>query len=83
MELNFGARRVYLVLGTVDGRPRRLRVSLDGKPIGDAAGSDVHGGVVTVRAQRLYELVDLSQVGQHLLRLEPEAGVMGYAFTFG
>jgi len=83
LELNFGARRVYLVLGTVDGRPRRVRVTLDGKPIGAAAGSDVHGGTVTVRAQRLYELVDLPQVGQHLLRLEPEAGVMGYAFTFG
>jgi len=83
LELNFGARRVYLVLGTVDGRPRRVRVTLDGKPIGAAAGSDVHGGTVTVRAQRLYELVDLPRVGQHLLRLEPEAGVMGYAFTFG
>jgi cytochrome c biogenesis protein CcdA/thiol-disulfide isomerase/thioredoxin len=83
LELDFGARRVYLVLGTVDGRPRKVRVTLDGKPIGAAAGRDVHGGVVTVRSQRLYELVDLPKVGRHLLRLEPEAGTMGYAFTFG
>ena len=83
LELNFGARRVYLVLGTVDGKPRRVRVTLDGRPIGAAAGSDVHGGAVTVRAQRLYDLVDLPRVGHHLLRLEPEAGTMGYAFTFG
>lgn len=83
LELDFGARRVYLVLGTVDQRPRRVRVLLDGKPIGAAAGSDVHGGTVTVRAQRLYELVDLPRVGRHVLRLEPEAGTMGYAFTFG
>jgi len=83
LELDFGARRVYLVLGTVDGRPRQVKVTLDGKPIGAAAGADVHGGAVTVRSQRLYELVDLPRVGQHLLRLEPEAGTMGYAFTFG
>jgi len=84
LELNFGARHVYLVLGTVDGNPRRVKVLLDGKPIdAAAAGSDVHGGTVTVRSQRLYDLVDLPRVGHHVLRLEPEAGVTGYAFTFG
>ena len=83
LELDFGARRVYLVLGTVDGKPRQVQVTLDGKPIDAAAGSDVHNGTVTVRAQRLYDLVDLPRVGHHLLRLEPEAGTVGYAFTFG
>ncbi len=83
LELDFGARRVYLVLGTINGRPRRVKVTLDGKPIGAAAGDDVHGGAVTVRSQRLYELVDLPHVGHHLLRLEPETGTTGYAFTFG
>jgi hypothetical protein len=38
---------------------------------------------VTVSSQRLYNLVDLPRVGQHVLTLEPEAGVQGYAFTFG
>ncbi|MGN6256665.1 MAG: cytochrome c biogenesis protein DipZ [Solirubrobacterales bacterium] len=84
LELNFGARHVYLVLGTVDGQSRRVRVLLDGRPIDAAvAGADVHGGEVTVKSQRLYELVDLPRVEHHVLRLEPEAGVMGYAFTFG
>jgi cytochrome c biogenesis protein CcdA/thiol-disulfide isomerase/thioredoxin len=84
LELNFGARRVYLVLGTVDDKPRGVRVLLDGKPIDAAvAGADAHGSVVTVDSQRLYELVDLPRVGHHVLRLEPEAGVTGYAFTFG
>ena len=83
LELNFGARHVYLVLGTSDGKPRRVKVLLDGKPIGAAGGADVHGGSVAVTSQRLYELVDLPRVGHHVLRLEPEAGVMGYAFTFG
>jgi cytochrome c biogenesis protein CcdA/thiol-disulfide isomerase/thioredoxin len=83
LDLNFGARRVYLVLGS-PGRDRKLRVLLDGKPISGAdAGADVHGGVVTVTGQRLYNLVDLPRVDHHVLTLEPEAGVMGYAFTFG
>ncbi|HET7443953.1 MAG TPA: cytochrome c biogenesis protein DipZ [Solirubrobacterales bacterium] len=83
LDLEFGARRVYLVLGS-PGEPRKVRVRLDGKPISPAeAGADVHSGVVTVDAQRLYELVELPRVEHHLLELEPEAGVTGYAFTFG
>ncbi len=66
------------------GHPRRVRVKLDGQPISSAdAGSDVHGGAVTVDSQRLYNLVNLPKVENHVLELEPEAGVMGYAFTFG
>ncbi len=83
LELSFGARRVYLVLGS-PGKDRRVRVLFDGRPISDAqAGADVHGGVVTVSGQRLYDLVDLPKVEDHTLRLVPERGVMGYAFTFG
>jgi cytochrome c biogenesis protein CcdA/thiol-disulfide isomerase/thioredoxin len=83
LDLNFGARRVYLVLGS-PGHDRGVRVLLDGQPISGAdAGSDVHAGSVTVTGQRLYNLVDLPRVGHHVLTLEPEAGVEGYAFTFG
>jgi len=83
LDLNFGARRVYLVLGS-PGRDRRVKVLLDGRLIPAAdAGADVHGGAVTVSGQRLYNLVDLPEVGHHVLTLEPEAGVEGYAFTFG
>ncbi|MDX6602203.1 MAG: hypothetical protein QOF13_1405 [Solirubrobacterales bacterium] len=83
LDLNFGARRVYLVLGS-PGKSRSVRVLLDGRPISSGlAGSDVHEGNVDVTAQRLYSLVDLPSVGHHLLTLEPEAGVTGYAFTFG
>jgi thioredoxin family protein len=83
LELSFGARRVYLVLGS-PGESRRVRVLLDGKPIPDAlAGSDIHDGVLTVTGQRLYDLVELPKVEDRTLRLVPEAGVMGYAFTFG
>ncbi|MGH2941137.1 MAG: cytochrome c biogenesis protein DipZ [Solirubrobacterales bacterium] len=83
LDLNFGARRVYLVLGS-PGKPRRMKVMLDGKPIAAADdGSDVHNGYVKVTDTRLYNLVELPKVEHHVLELVPEAGVQGYAFTFG
>ncbi len=83
LALNFGARRVYLVLGS-PGRPRRVKVLLDGKPIAAADdGADVHNGYVKVTGERLYNLVELPRVEHHVLELVPEEGVQGYAFTFG
>ncbi|MFI5027800.1 MAG: cytochrome c biogenesis protein DipZ [Solirubrobacterales bacterium] len=84
LDLNFGARRVYMVLGPSGGHSGRMQVLLDGRPIPAAlAGSDVHGGAVDVNSQRLYELVNLPRVEHHLLTLRPRAGVTGYSFTFG
>jgi len=83
LALNFGARRVYLVLGS-PGKPRRVKVLLDGKPIASADdGADVHNGYVKVTDERLYNLVELPRVEHHVLELVPEEGVQGYAFTFG
>ncbi len=83
LELNFKAKRVYLVLSS-PGHSRRVGVELDGRPIeARQAGSDVHGGEVEVTGQRLYDLVDLPEVGRHRLVLDLEPGVEGYAFTFG
>jgi cytochrome c biogenesis protein CcdA/thiol-disulfide isomerase/thioredoxin len=83
LALHFGARRVYLVLGSPAGS-RRVKVLLDGRPIpAGLAGADVHNGAVEVTGQRLYGLVDLPRVEDHVLTLLPERGVMGYAFTFG
>jgi cytochrome c biogenesis protein CcdA/thiol-disulfide isomerase/thioredoxin len=77
-------RAVYLVLSSAGDRPRRVRVELDGRPIrARDAGADVRGGVVTVRAQRLYSLVKLATLGEHVLTLRLDSGVSGYAFTFG
>jgi cytochrome c biogenesis protein CcdA/thiol-disulfide isomerase/thioredoxin len=83
LDLSFGARRVYMVLGS-PRRPRRMRVLLDGRPIpASLAGSDVRNAAVTIDSQRLYELVDLPQVERHTIRLIPQKGVEGYSFTFG
>ena len=57
---------------------------LDGKPISPAdAGGDVHRGSIQVRRQKLYTAVDLPSVQSHVLTLEPQSGVKGYAYTFG
>jgi thiol-disulfide isomerase/thioredoxin len=84
LHLVFGARRVFLVLGSEDGRAHTVRVLLDGEPIQDRlAGRHVDDGRVTVRRQRLYRLVELPRAERHLLSLEFEPGISGYAFTFG
>jgi cytochrome c biogenesis protein CcdA/thiol-disulfide isomerase/thioredoxin len=83
IEARVVGRAVYLVLSSPD-RPRRVRVLLDGHPIRAAdAGSDVHDGVVTVRRQRLYNLVRVNATEEHLLQLRPDPGVTAFAFTFG
>jgi hypothetical protein len=86
LRLRFGARRVFLVLGSRGHVPRHVRVALDGRPVARGeAGADVSGGagVVTVRGQRLYRLVSLPRVERRELELRLDPGVSGYAFTFG
>jgi hypothetical protein len=83
IDLEFNARRVFLVLGSPD-QSRHIQVLLDGKPIpAKLAGDDVKHGRATVQAQRLYRLVDLPAVAQHRLTLRFDPGIKGYAFTFG
>jgi thioredoxin family protein len=73
IDLSFVARRVYVVLGTSDGRARQVRVLLNGKP---------HGTIV-VNGQRLYDVVDLGSPGAGRLSLRFDPGVTAYSFTFG
>jgi len=77
-------KAVYLVLASDGDRPRRVHVDLDGRPIAQAdAGEDVRDGVVTVHRQRLYRLVKLDSLAEHVLTLRLDAGMSGFAFTFG
>jgi cytochrome c biogenesis protein CcdA/thiol-disulfide isomerase/thioredoxin len=84
IDVEFQAKHAYLVLSSPGDRPLPVQVLLDGHPIpARAAGSDVHGGIVTVRRQRLYELASLPRNERHRLSLRFAPGVTGYAFTFG
>jgi cytochrome c biogenesis protein CcdA/thiol-disulfide isomerase/thioredoxin len=74
----------YLVLSPPHRGAGRVTVELDGHPIpADRAGGDVHGGVVRVDRQRLYDLVSAPKGEHHRLTLRVSPGVGAYAFTFG
>jgi thiol-disulfide isomerase/thioredoxin len=83
----FHARDVHVVMGPAAPRSSaRFRVLIDGKPPGDAHGSDVDAqGTGTVTRQRLYHLIRQGkQVSDRLFEIEfLDPGVEAYAFTFG
>jgi hypothetical protein len=83
----FHARDLNLVLGPrPDGKPVRFKVTLDGKPPGDAHGADVApDGSGTVTGQRLYQLVRQSgAIRDRTFGIEfLDPGGSAYAFTFG
>lgn len=84
IDVEFQAKHVYLVLSSAGAHARQVQVLLDGRPIpARYAGSDVHGGVVTVQGQRLYTLVSLPRDQRHRLSLRFAPGISGFAFTFG
>lgn len=67
------AKNVYLVLSPGSGGPKRVQVTIDGKP----------AKTVTVTTQKLYTLASFATSGEHLLGLRFENGTSGFAFTFG
>jgi cytochrome c biogenesis protein CcdA/thiol-disulfide isomerase/thioredoxin len=73
LDARVRAKAVYLVLSSPGRRPRRVRVTLDGRPY----------RTVTVREQRLYTLVSLAHPANHLVGLRVDGGLSAYAFTFG
>jgi len=83
----FHARDLHLVLGpSTPGNNVRYRITIDGKPPGDAHGMDTDAdgnGVVTT--QRLYQLVrSPGAVADHTFEIRfLDPGVQAYAFTFG
>jgi thiol-disulfide isomerase/thioredoxin len=83
----FHARDLHLVLGAgANGKPVRFRVTIDGKPPGDAHGMDVDAqGEGLVTGQRLYQLIrQPGEIGDRTFEIRfLDPGVEAYAFTFG
>jgi len=83
----FHARDLHLVLGPAAGKkPARFRVTIDGKPPGDAHGADTDAdGNGTVAEQRLYQLIrQKGAITDHTFAIQfLEPGVQVFAFTFG
>ena len=84
LRYNFTAGKVFLVLGTRDGKPIKAKITLNGEPLGINAGKDSMGGMLTVDEHTLYELVNQKAVKNGLLEIFTESsGLEAYAFTFG
>ena len=83
----FHARDVNLVMSPpAAATPVRFRVTIDGKPPGDAHGLDVdEQGYGTVIKPRLYQLIrQPGDVGERTVEVEfLDPGVATFAFTFG
>ncbi|MEO7239779.1 MAG: cytochrome c biogenesis protein DipZ [Sphingomicrobium sp.] len=86
ISYRFHARDLHLVLGSPDGRPRRFRVTLDGRAPGGDAGLDIAAdGSGTVTGERLYQLVrQKAAVRDREFVIEfLDPGTEAFAFTFG
>jgi len=85
LQLRFSAKKVFLVMGTTDGKPVKVSLKLDGAPlVKKTDGKDVHKSTVTVERHTLYELVSLPSSKEGLLEITAQQpGLEIYAFTFG
>jgi Thioredoxin like C-terminal domain len=83
----FHARDLHLVLGpSSDGKPIRLRITLDGKAPGEDHRADTDAdGYGTVTDNRLYQLVrQHGTIRDRTFRIEfLTPGVEAFSFTFG
>ena len=86
LQIHFKAKKVFLVMGTVDGAPQTVALRLNGAVLAAKAGKDVRStdSTLTVAGHTLYELVNQPDSQDATLTLTAQqAGVELYAFTFG
>ncbi len=84
LTFRFNAKDVFLVMRPKSEIAGKIRVSLDGNIVTDAAGDDVKNSIITIDTDRLYKLIKLQTSGEHLLKLEFLDNTLElYAFTFG
>lgn len=73
LRINVRAGKVFLVMGSVDGRPLTVNVHVNGAPAGEVA----------VTQETLYQIAALPD-GEGLLDIRADRpGLRAYAFTFG
>ena len=86
VQFRFHARDVHVVMGSAMEGPVRIRVTIDGKPPGDAHGTDIDAdGSGTVSEYRMYQLIRQSPPieDRTVEILFFDRGVALFAFTFG
>lgn len=86
VQFRFHARDVHAVMGSAMEGPVRIRVTIDGKPPGDAHGTDIDAdGAGTVSEYRMYQLIRQSAAieDRTVEILFFDRGVAVFSFTFG
>jgi cytochrome c biogenesis protein CcdA/thiol-disulfide isomerase/thioredoxin len=86
ISYHFQGRDLHLVLGTLNAKPVRFRVTLDGKAPGNDHGADIDAeGNGEIVEHRLYQLIRQNgNIKDHIFRIEFfHAGAEAFAFTFG
>jgi len=87
VAFSFHARDVHLVMGPSErGSSIPFRVTIDGEPPGDAAGTDiVEDGAGVLVQQRMYQLVrQRGPIVDRVFSIEfSDGGAEAFAFTFG
>jgi thiol-disulfide isomerase/thioredoxin len=75
LQLNFTAKKVFLVLGSSHKKPLKIKLKINGKsPKKDE---------IMVSEHRLYQLFEQDKIANGLLEIiSSEAGLEAYAFTF-
>ncbi len=76
---------VYMVATNPSG-PVRIKVLMDGQPVGTKAGADVDPKTseATIDGDRLYTLIHDTSPGIHTIEIQIEQGTLdAYTFTFG
>lgn len=74
LQLNFFARKVFLVMSSTSGKEISAEIFLDGK----------ENKIVKVKDSQLYEIVEMKKAGNALVEIKAgNAGLRAYAFTFG
>ena len=81
---NVQGKHVYIVLSPPAHGVGHVGVLINGHvPTAADAGSDVHGGYITVNSQRLYNIVSEPKDEDETITLSFSPGTSGYSFTFG
>lgn len=84
LQLNFHAKKVFLVLGVNGNHAIDATLTLNGKTLSTSAGADAPNGNLHVNTHTLYELVNQPTASNGTLELiAKEPGLQAYAFTFG
>ena len=90
LVMRYHAREVYVVMNVSHGRPSKLFVEQDGKPLNPSnKGVDVQfdsegRSFIEVREPRMYYLVQNPAFGSHTVSLFPtRSGLTINSFTFG